>query len=112
MLPSDAATTDPVRRLTWNAVELEAEILAVLDRAPTAGEQLEFAFRRKEAELLAVFDRLTVRDARELHRRLELLLPGDPIASRFVRLIGPRRVRLLAFLEGARRREALRSSRR
>jgi hypothetical protein len=106
---ADDGATAPV---TWSEVSLEAEILAILDRSPEPGERLEFAFRRKEAELLAAFDKLTVLDARELRRRLALALPGDPIAVRFARLIPQRRARLIAFLDDARRREALRSARR
>lgn len=95
------------RPLTWTPVALEAEILAVMDRRPEPGERLEFAFRRKELELMAVFDQLSLADSRELHRRLTLMLADDPIAKMFVRLVPGRRQRLLAFLFDARRRAAL-----
>jgi hypothetical protein len=97
--------------LTWSNVQLETEIVATLDAPRLPNERIEFAFRRKEAELAALFDRLSSEDSRELHRRLTLTLQDDPIATRFARLIAPRRARLLAFLADARRREALRAAR-
>lgn len=106
-----AGETDEARRITWRQVELESEILAVLDAAPEPGECVESAFRRKERELVMLFSRLSVLDARELQRRLTLGLADDPIATRFARLIVARRVRLLAFLADARRREALQRAR-
>lgn len=95
------------RPVTWAPVALEMEILSVMDRRPEPGERLEFAFRRKELELMSVFDRLSLLDARELHRRLTLTLADDPIAKTFVRLVPERRQRLLAFLRDARRRAAI-----
>lgn len=102
---------DQLNYLAWRRVELEDEILSVL-RAPSAsGDRIEMAFRRKEQELIMLFARLTVLDAMELHRRLRLDLATDPIATSFGRLIAERRVRLVSFLAGARRREALRVAR-
>lgn len=101
-----AVEEDEPRRIPWRRVELEDEILAVLDAAPEPGEPIEMAFRRKEQELMALLSRLSVVDAMELQRRLTLSLADDPIAARFGRLVVARRVRLLAFLAGARRREA------
>lgn len=98
-------------KLTWQPIAHEQEVIAVLDAAPEPHETIELAFRRKEYELRAVFARLTLADARALHRRLTLCLHGDPIAARFVRLIGERRNRLLDFLAAARRREAVRHAR-
>lgn len=95
------------RPFAWTPVVLEMEILAVMERRPEPGERLEFAFRRKELELMAVFDQLSLTDSRELHRRLTLTLADDPIAKMFVRLVSDRRHRLLAFLLDARRRAAL-----
>ncbi len=100
---------DDERPLAWSNVKLEAEILDTFAAPPAAGERLELAFRRKEHELNVLFDQLSVADARELHRRFTLMLPGDPIATMFGRLIGERRTRLLSFLADARRREALRN---
>jgi hypothetical protein len=102
---------EPAPRLTWSPVASEQEILAILDAGPEPGERIEQAFRRKEANLLEALRRLSVGDARELHRRLSLGLTDDPIAQRFGRMIAERRERLLAFLAGARRREAIRCAR-
>lgn len=102
---------DEPRRITWRRVDLEDEILSVLGSAPEPGERLEMAFRRKEQELIMLFARLSAADARELHHRLTLGRADDPIATRFARLIAERRERLLSFLAGARRREALRDAR-
>jgi hypothetical protein len=106
---SIADQPDQEHVIAWSTVRLEAEILDTLGAPVAPGERLEIAFRRKEHELKLVFERLSVMEARELHRRLTLMLPGDPIATRFGRLIGERRARLLAFLADARRREALRN---
>lgn len=102
---------EPAPRLTWSPVASEQDILAILDAGPEPGERIEQAFRRKEANLLEALRRLSVGDARELHRRLSLALTDDPIAQRFGRMIAERRERLLAFLAGARRREAIRCAR-
>jgi hypothetical protein len=94
----------------WSPVSHEVEIIELLDQAAAPGETLELAFRRKERHLLLAFDAMNVRDSMELHRRLRLSLPDDPIAARFARLIAPRRLRLMSFLADARRREAMRSA--
>lgn len=99
------------RRIVWRRVELEDEILSILGAAPEPGERIEMAFRRKEQELIMLLARLSVLDAMELHRRLTLGLAGDPVAAQFGRLIAERRARLMSFLAGARRREALRVAR-
>lgn len=105
----DGASRAP-RPITWRQVALEAEILAALATAPEAHETVALAFARKERELVALFGRLTVLDAMELHRRLSLDLHDDPIALGFRRLVVDRRVRLLSYLAGARRREAIRNA--
>lgn len=110
MIGPDVQFDRNVRPLTWTRVALETEILSVMDRRPEPGERLEFAFRRKELELMAVFDRLTLADSHELHRRLTLMLADDPIARVFARLVPDRRQRLVAFLRDARRREAVRAA--
>lgn len=92
--------------IAWRAVALESEILQAFDR-PIIGESMEVGYRRKERELMSTFAALSVLDAYELHRRLSVLVPDDPIARRFQRLIVPRRERLLAFLRDARRRAAI-----
>jgi hypothetical protein len=97
--------------LKWTAVAFEEEILATLVDVPRPGEQLAFAFQRKERRLGELFAQLDVSDSRELHRRLTLAADGDAIAASFSRLVADRRARLLAFLSDARRREALRAVR-
>jgi hypothetical protein len=96
-------TDEPAFVIEWAPISLEHEIVSILDAYPDPGERLESAFRRKEHELGAVFARLSVMDARALHRRLTLTPPDDPIAARFARLIVERRERLLAFLADVRR---------
>ena len=95
----------------WSTVSLEAEIAAVIDAPPLPGEQLAAAFRRKELTLGDLFARLTVAEARELHRRFTRSVADDVLAVRFNRLVSERRARLLAFLADARRREALQQAR-
>ncbi len=106
----EAADESPPLRV-WRTVSLEAEIAAVLDAPPLPGEQLAAAFRRKELTLGDLFARLTVAEARELHRRFTCSLADDALAVRFNRLVSERRARLLAFLADARRREALQQAR-
>lgn len=98
-------------RVTWHAVTLEDEILSVLTRSPEPGERIEALFRWKEQELMSLFAQLNVHDSFELRRRLRLALSDDPIAKHFGRMISERRTRLVSFLEGARRRAALRLAR-
>jgi hypothetical protein len=95
----------------WSPVSLEAEIAAVIDALPLPGEQLAAAFRRKELTLGDLFARLSVVEARELHRRFTRSVADDALAVRFNRLVSERRARLLAFLADARRREALQQAR-
>lgn len=104
----DSPGRDSAPGLAWSPVSHEAEIVAILDGPAAPDETRELAFRRKERELLLAFDAMNVRDSMELHRRLRLTLPDDPIAARFARLIAPRRHRLMSFLADARRREAMR----
>lgn len=98
-------------RIRWRAVAIEHQIIEVLDARPEPGERIEFAFRRKEHELMSLFAQLSVIDALELHRRLRLSLSDDPLASRFGRLVVDRRARLMSYLADARRREALKRAR-
>ncbi len=97
--------TAPLR--TWRPIAVEREVLYVLDSKPAPHEQLLFAFRRKESELRVLFAGLSLADARELHRRLSLVLPGDPIATGFMKLVVERRTRLVSFVADARRRHAI-----
>jgi hypothetical protein len=86
---------------------IEGELHAALDAPARHGETLDFAFRRKEAELRVLFGALRPIDAMALHKRLAHPRPGDLLAERFARLVIERRTRLLAFLGDARRREAI-----
>jgi hypothetical protein len=95
------------RQLTWSPVALEAEIHAVLVAPAYPGEQLAFAFKRKEQQIGDLFARCSVSDSRALHRRLTLAISGDELAAMFGRLVADRRARLLAFLADARRRDAI-----
>lgn len=92
----------------WRPVALEAELLAVLDAPAQYGETIEGTYTRKERELCAVCDRLTVADARVLFERLRLPAPDDPIVARLARWIERRRESVRTFLGDARRREAVR----
>jgi hypothetical protein len=105
------ADDDALRPLTWKPVARELEILEVLAQPVPPGEQLAFAFKRKERRLGELFASLNVADSRELHRRCTLGLPGDALAASFRRLVSDRQGRLLAFLADARRREAVRFGR-
>jgi hypothetical protein len=104
---SEAVVDEPMRTTMQQAVSLEREIAEALDAPPFPGEQLAPAFARKERALATLFARLTVIEARGLHRRLTLLSADDVLVQLFQRLIPERRSRLLAFLAGARRREAV-----
>ena len=59
---------------------------------------------------MAAFERLTLHDSRELHRRVTLALADDPVAKLLQRFVPERRQRLATFLADARRREALRAA--
>lgn len=96
----------------WEPVSLEETILAALDTPTLPGEQIAIAFQRKEIVVRTLFAQLDIRESIALHRRLVLMLPDDPIAARFGRLVSERRARLLAFLADARRRAALQAQRR
>jgi hypothetical protein len=85
---------------------METQIMSVLDAPPESGETIEATYLRKERALGDLFAQLTSRDALALHRRLMAGAPADPLASRFGRMVGERRTRLLAFLADARAREA------
>jgi len=88
-------------------VALEDAIVEALDVVPSSRETTRVAFQRKEHAIAMLFAKLTVSDARILHRRLTIPSDGDAIASRFALLIAERRARLIAFLADARRREVV-----
>jgi hypothetical protein len=90
----------------------DGALIAILD-APIGTTETAFAgFARKEHELGATFGTLSVVECRLLHKRLANPQHGDELANKFARLTMERRVRLLAFLADARRREAMASSHR
>lgn len=89
---------------------LDTEILRILD-SETPGETIAATFERREVELRVVFRRLDVSQSRALARRLSHRRPADAVSSAFGRLVPERRSRLVAVLEDARRREAIRSAR-
>ena len=89
----------------WVEVSREAEILSVLSAPLEGGAQVGFA--RKEEALRAELSQLSVAESRALTKRLRSASDGDAIAAVFKRLVPERRQRILDFLDGARRREAL-----
>jgi len=119
--PSQVATREPspidIQRLTVAPkaapdTSADARLLAILDSPLAPGETFATGFSRKEAELGNAFAQLTILEARALHARLSINKPGDALADKFSRLTVDRRNRLLTFLAGARRREALAAARR
>jgi hypothetical protein len=89
---------------SFGPVALEAEIIAALAVKP-AGAALT-GHARKEAVLDALLRRLGVADSRALVARIEKRIAGDALVDGFQALAVERRVRLLATLRGAARREA------
>ena len=89
-------------------LSLEDELVAVL-AAPIEGS-VAAAYQRKEVALRAVLARLPAAECRVLAARLRCVCPGDPLASLFGRMTAERRGRLLAYLDDARRREAVRAA--
>jgi len=96
-------------KLTWSPLSDggDQKIIVVIAAEAAHGESAHTAFRNKEIQLAELFARLTVTDARALHRRLTIPAKDDPVAARFGRLTKDRRDRLTAFLADARRRQAL-----
>jgi hypothetical protein len=115
-LPTPVMVQQVTRLIGPNEVgiprEIEIAILAVLEGPVGFGETIETTFRRKEHELGALFTKLTAIECRALHKRLENPKAGDALALRFSAMISVRRARLLAFLQDARRREAIAGGRR
>lgn len=92
----------------WTEVSRESEILAVLT-APIEGSA-QAGFARKEEALRAELAQLSVVESRALTKRLNTAHDGDAIAAAFKRLRTDRRQRIIDFLDGARRREALQAA--
>ncbi len=88
-------------------VSNEGPLIAILDRPLGKGELASIGFARKEHDLNAAFAKLTVLEARTIHARLTINAPDDMLAAKFAQLTVDRRTRLLYFLAGARRREAV-----
>jgi hypothetical protein len=103
-LPAD---TSEEQVAAFNAVSLEAEILAVFEQPPLDGEPRELAFKRKEHQLGSLFGQLVPAESLALEQRLRLAQPGDPIAAQFKRFISARQARLLSFLAHSRKRHPL-----
>jgi hypothetical protein len=89
----------------------DAALIALIVAPPEFGETHEQAFRRKEGDVCAFCAKLPVLDAMALHKRLANARPGDRLAEHFHRFTVERRIRILNFLAGARRRAAIAASR-
>ncbi len=94
------------------ASAVDERLIAILEAPLAPGETAASGYRRKEEAIGAVLATLSVPESRALLARLTAARPGDPLAEKLTRLTAERRHRLLAFLAGARRREALRLQRR
>lgn len=88
----------------------EQAVIGILTSA-NGEHRISEAFDRKEAELRAVFCALRPLEAAALRKRLAEGRPDDKLADEFSRFATERRMRLLAVLADARRREALQSAR-
>jgi hypothetical protein len=91
------------------AISREAEIKAILAE-PIEGSSAA-GYDRKEAALRAELDSLDASECRTLAQRLRRARANDSLAVMFGRLTADRRQRLLAFLDGARKRDAMRGRR-
>ena len=86
---------------------IDEALLEILRSPALIGETVELAFRRKEAEMLALCNTLSPIESMQLVRRLEHPKAGDVLATEFSRLISERWQRIVRFLGDARRRAAL-----
>lgn len=91
--------------MSFGEVALEAEIIAALVARPvgTAAD----GHARKEAEVDALLQRLSVADSRKLVTRIEKRIASDALVLGFYALSSERRTRLLGTLRGAAKREAM-----
>ncbi|CAN5901647.1 hypothetical protein BH11MYX2_BH11MYX2_26720 [soil metagenome] len=85
----------------------DGTLLAIIDAPLAPGATAMLGFQRKERELIAALNMLTVAESRALQSRLANPKEGDELSNKFARLTIERRARVLAFLADARRREAL-----
>ena len=90
-------------------ISREDALVAVLT-APIAGS-VAAAYQQKEAAIRGELERLPAAECRVLAERLRRARPGDQLAALFGRMTVERRGRLLAYLDDARRREAVRAAR-
>lgn len=98
--------------LGWNPVSRETEILAIVTAPMEASARDGWA--RKMAALKAELGQLSAAESRVLGSRLKRQEPNDPLALALapgVRIKQERFNDLVAFLDGARRREAIRAAR-
>jgi hypothetical protein len=98
-----ATLTEPPKGFVH--VHGESELDAALSAPITGGAAA--GYKRKEAELRALFEGLSAVDSRNLAERLRRPRQGDPLAKAFGRMTSDRRQRLLRILDEAPRRAAL-----
>ncbi|MBA3462301.1 MAG: hypothetical protein H0T46_20230 [Deltaproteobacteria bacterium] len=95
----------------WKAASREAELLAIVS-APNEGGAKD-GWERKTTALKRELDQLSAAECQTLAQRIRKQSPGDPIASALapgVRMNQSRYDDLLGYLDGARKRAALRAS--
>ncbi|MDQ3300174.1 MAG: hypothetical protein M3619_26640, partial [Myxococcota bacterium] len=95
----------------WHDVSREAEILAIVS-APIEGSARD-GWARKMASLTAELAQLSAVESRRLAVRLHKQQANDPLATALapgVRITRERFAEVIAFLDGARRREAMRAA--
>lgn len=90
-------------------VQCEAELVRIL-AAPITGSAA-VAFAQKEEAIRITLDGIDASESRALALRLRRARPNDPLATLFGGLTIERRDRILTFLDGSRRRAAVRSER-
>ena len=95
------SATENIETEAW-----EQEAIAILER-PITNESAAAGHARKEAELKVLLGGLGVAGSRALHARLTRPADGDELARLIGRMVPERRLRLIAFVADARRREAI-----
>ena len=102
-----AELTTPPRG--WRPVPGEDQLIAILAK-PITGGNLQ-AWDAKELELKAVLGTLGAADARALAARIGKPHDDDVLVSALGRMVPQRRARIVDFINGARRREAVAAAR-
>lgn len=97
-----SALREPKR---WRNVAGEENLLAILAQPVTGAAGR--AWEAKERDLKAALAQLSPAECRVLSERVRKATSGDPIVAAFARMVPQRRLRILAFLDDARRREAI-----